>query len=109
MTESHTSQNIKDVLQQILLEWEIPVEKVTACVSDNASNIVSALRELFGFNKHQRCFAHTLNLATRNALDELPEINNILKKVKEIVTFFKQSVNAANELKKCQLRAGKIK
>jgi len=46
------------------------------------------------------CFAHTLNLVVQNALDDTKNISNIITKVKNLVTFFKQSVSASDELHK---------
>lgn len=46
------------------------------------------------------CFAHTLNLVVQNALDDTKNIANIITKVKNLVTFFKQSVSASDELHK---------
>jgi len=73
------------------------------CYSDSGANKLSAVKKTFGKpgdDHHLPCFAHTLNLVTQRPLNELPDIQNIISKIKTIVTFFKQSVSASDELKK---------
>lgn len=78
-----------------------------AVVTDNASNMVSAIDLAFGSKKHIPCFAHTLNLVAQNALDEKVNTNiqGLIKKVKQIVTWFKKSVVASDELRKKRIRS----
>ena len=84
----HTAEHIAGKLQKITNHWGI-LHKVVTIV---ASNMVAAIR-ITGWT-HIHCFAHTLNLVVQEAL-----INNsallIKKNCKDIVTFFHQSVNAA--------------
>lgn len=49
--------------------------------------------------KHIPCFAHTLNLVAQHILG-IPELQLVITKVKNIVTFFKQSCVASDELRK---------
>jgi predicted transcriptional regulator len=63
-------------------------------VSDNAANVVAAVR--VGGWRHLRCFAHTLNLIVQK---ELKEIDSTLSKIRRIVTFFKKSSHPAAKLK----------
>lgn len=65
------------------------------------------MNNAFGKNKHIPCFAHTINLVVKVSTDLTPEFKEIINKVKAIVTFFKRSVHAADNLKKLQLQAGK--
>lgn len=68
--------------------------------TDGGSNIVSAVKKFLGDNKRIPCLAHLINLIVDAALtkDNAPvlEIDN---QVKSIVTYFKQSVNAMDELR----------
>ncbi|XP_049813602.1 E3 SUMO-protein ligase ZBED1-like [Schistocerca nitens] len=94
--ERHTSEKLSEELLRVTREWGIQ-EKVVCVVSDNAANIVGAIR-LTAW-KHIPCFAHTLNLIVQNGL---PHIQPILNKVKKIVEFFKRSSQACTKLKKMQ-------
>ncbi len=75
-------------------------EKIIAIVTDNASNIVAAVR-VVGWN-HVPCFAHTLNLVVSKAIKSDNSVSVVKKKCKQIVTFFHQSVKATEKLKKVQ-------
>jgi len=57
---------------------------------------------VFGKEKQLSCFAHTLNLVSNNVLDESSNIKRFIDKVKNIVTYFKQSIVAVDELRKAQ-------
>lgn len=48
------------------------------------------------------CFAHNLNLAIQDSIAATPEFQDVIKKVKSIVTYFKRSVKAADALKELQ-------
>ena len=62
---SHTAENIADSLRKAAEKWNIS-EKIIAIVTDNASNIVAAVK-IVGWN-HVPCFAHTLNLVVSEAI-----------------------------------------
>lgn len=102
LDENHTSEYIGQCLRQILIEWAIPLDKVTAVVTDNGNNIVKAVSDLFTKNKHLPCFAHTLDLVACRVTYGNYLIKPIIEKVKSIVTFFKQSVVSADQLRKSQ-------
>ena len=99
-TERHTAENLRDELHRVTSEWNIK-EKVNCIVSDNAANIVAAVR-LTGW-KHLPCFAHTLNLIVQ---DSLKEIKCIQDKVKGIVEYFHRSTVASEKLKSIQRQMG---
>ncbi|KAH9645948.1 hypothetical protein HF086_011410 [Spodoptera exigua] len=80
-------------------EWGFNTDKVTAVVTDNAANMVKAVEIAFGKKKHIPCFAHTLNLVAQHILG-IPELQEILTKAKNVVTFFKESCVASDELRK---------
>lgn len=94
--DSHTSNNLASELKRIAEEWNIQ-DKVVAIASDNAANIVAAIKQTEW--KHIPCFAHTLNLIVQ---DSLKEISDIKCKIKSIVEFFKRSVKASESLKRKQ-------
>ena len=47
MPPSYIAENIRAIVDQVLLEWEIPHHKISAILSDNGSNIVAAFRGHF--------------------------------------------------------------
>ena len=98
--EKHTANNLAEELHRVLQEWEID-RKIVGVVTDNAPNIVAAVR-LTGW-KHIPCFAHTLNLIVQQGLQSVKEL---LIKVKSIVEFFRRSPQACGKLKAMQEQLG---
>ncbi|XP_061196510.1 E3 SUMO-protein ligase ZBED1-like [Saccostrea echinata] len=97
MPESHTGENVAEVLRNAVKEWNLPTSYgFPPVVSDNAANMMKA-GELLG-NIHVNCFAHTLNLARQKCL-AVKGLENILPKIRKIVAFFHRSNIAAALLK----------
>lgn len=94
--EKHTSANLVSFLRQIIQDWQI-THKITCVVSDNAANILAAVR--LGEWRSVGCFAHSLNLVVQ---DGLKAISDIIVKVKSIVEFFKRSSTAQVKLESTQ-------
>lgn len=92
----HTSQNIKDDLQNVIRQWGLQ-NKVAACTTDNAANITAAIRLCKW--RHIPCFAHSLNLIVQSSLEHIQETRS---KVKTIVEYFKRSSIATEKLKQMQ-------
>ena len=42
MPSPHTAENIRAVIQEVLGEWEVPLGKVSAILTDNGSNMVAS-------------------------------------------------------------------
>lgn len=101
--ESHTSENLANDFKESLKTWNIDISKA-ACTTDNASNIVGALRDI-GLLQHVRCAAHTLNLAAQKAL-RIPKLDRLLGRVRTIVKYLNKSTVAANILRKTQSQLG---
>jgi len=97
---NHTSINLSQGIKQVLVSWNLK-DKITFAVSDNASNIKNALNSL-SF-KNMGCFAHTLNLIVQSAL--VLE-NDLIDKVKCIVSHFRKSTVAYNAFKTYQINNG---
>lgn len=91
-SESHTSENLKNELIRVVIEWCLE-NKVSACTSDNAPNIVGAISTCNW--RHIGCFVHSLNLVVQHALKEIQEVRD---KIKGIVGHFKKSSQAAARL-----------
>lgn len=99
--KSHTAINLSEFMNKCFDEWEIS-EKIRIAVSDNAANITSAIN----LNKNWRhipCLAHSLNLIAQSGL---LDIQNVHKKVKSIVEFFKRSTKSYIKLKQTQTQMG---
>lgn len=69
-------------------------------MTDNTANISLAIDIAFDSKKHIPCFAHTLNLVIEKSVELCKEAGELIKKVKTIVTWFKHSVVASDELRK---------
>ncbi|XP_028408818.1 zinc finger BED domain-containing protein 4-like [Dendronephthya gigantea] len=96
---SHAAENIANSLRNAAKKWNIS-ENIIAIVTDNASNVVAAVK-ILGWN-HVPCFAHTLNLVVSEAIKSDECVSEIKKMCKQIVTFFHQSVKATEKLKEVQ-------
>jgi zinc finger BED domain-containing protein 1 (E3 SUMO-protein ligase ZBED1) len=94
--ERHTIENLAMFLKNTIQEWKIE-NKITAVVSDNAPNIVGAIRHCHF--RHVSCFAHNINLVVQHALKN---ISPVQKKVKSIVEYFNRSTYAEKKLKETQ-------
>ncbi|CAH1104096.1 unnamed protein product [Psylliodes chrysocephalus] len=103
-SDRHTAENLCSELKRITREWNIH-NKIVAVASDNAANIVAAIR-LTGW-KHIPCFAHTLNLIVQSSLEENATIVQTQRKIKKIVEYFKRSTQASAKLSEMQTQLGK--
>ncbi|KAJ4922467.1 hypothetical protein JOQ06_019562 [Pogonophryne albipinna] len=103
--KSHTSQNLAQELSRVAKEWGIQ-DKIAACVTDNASNIVKAVNDILKWN-HVRCFAHLLNLTVRSSVHQT-EIQALILKVKSIAEYVRRSTVASAKLREMQLQMGQV-
>ncbi|XP_024879336.1 zinc finger BED domain-containing protein 1-like, partial [Temnothorax curvispinosus] len=99
MTERHQSEYLKNWLLNLIDTWNIQSQNIVAVVSDNAANIKKAIVDAFGADKHLPCFAHTLNLVLARIIDDDNIVKGFCAKIKNIVTYFKKSVIAADQLR----------
>ncbi|XP_060879286.1 E3 SUMO-protein ligase ZBED1-like [Metopolophium dirhodum] len=96
LESNHTGVYLSQVMTKELMEWTI-LNKVVAIVTDGAANIKLAVR-LMDIPQIP-CTAHKLNLIVQQSLeiseeddtDETGGLKNILKKCRNIVSFFKRS------------------
>ncbi|XP_023211757.1 zinc finger BED domain-containing protein 1-like [Centruroides sculpturatus] len=102
LQDRHTADYISEILQSMCDEWGIEKHQVMAVVTDNGANVSKAVKDLFGRDKHLRCFAHTLNLVAVKAVEETKDLHAIILEVKDIVKYFKHSVVASEKLKSIQ-------
>lgn len=98
LSDNHTAENIAECLHKIFEEFKIH-NKIVGIVTDNAANMLKCCELLRKTNIP--CFAHTLNLAVQDNFDNA-DISEIIKRCKEIVTFFKSSCIAYEKFKEEQ-------
>ena len=98
MSERHTAGNLSIVLTNATDQWGL-AGKVSACVHDNASNMVLANTGLEWDS--QPCFAHTLQLAINDGF-KLNQINHVVSSGNRLVSHFHHSTVATESLKQKQ-------
>lgn len=96
MPERHTAENLADVLNTAVDHWGL-LGKITACVHDNASNIILANSEFVEWDSNL-CFAHTLQLAINDGF-KLGTIHNVVGAASRLVSHFHHSAIATQALK----------
>ena len=103
LKKDHTAEHIAASFPKVAEEWGVS-RKVVAMVTDNATNIVAAVRHT-GWT-HVPCFAHTLNLVVSEAIKAETKIHQLRKSCRDIVSFFHFSIEASEKLKEIQLQLG---
>uniref|UniRef100_H3A8P7 HAT C-terminal dimerisation domain-containing protein n=1 Tax=Latimeria chalumnae TaxID=7897 RepID=H3A8P7_LATCH len=96
MPERHTAENLADMLNTAAKTWNLK-GKITACVHDNASNIVLANTPLLEWESNP-CFAHTLQLAINDGF-KVSSINHVVGAASQLVSHFHHSTVATQALK----------
>lgn len=61
--------------------------RTIAVTTDNAANIVNAVRETDGLVPQIGCFAHIVNLAAMKAVG-INSVSHLLGKIRKVVAFF---------------------
>ena len=79
--ESHTALNIADELTEILKDWGLNEDTISAITTDNGKNVVAAIKHL-GW-EHLPCFSHTLQLGVEKVL-KLPSVTKAIARCKRI-------------------------
>ena len=98
-SDSHTAVNIAEELQQILQDWKLPTDCLSAATTDNGRNIAMAM-EILGW-PHMLCFSHTLHLAVEDAM-KLPEVSKALARCRRLVSHFNHSSKSTYLLRQKQ-------
>lgn len=99
-TARQTAVEISSLLKELVNKWGIENLK-TMIVSDNAANIVAAVRLCQW--RHFPCFAHSINLIIQSGLEP---VKPLMVKVKAIVEFFKRRSHALSRLNEIQKQGG---
>lgn len=101
LTGSHTSENLGNAIRKITDKFGLS-RKILVCVTDNAANIVSAVKDFLKW-RHFPCLAHTINLIVQ---DGLKTESILIDKVKSIVSHFKRSTSSMEKLLTTQQNMG---
>ncbi|CAG9828478.1 unnamed protein product [Diabrotica balteata] len=99
LEDRHTAEYLCVQLRSLCSQWQIQEDNIVVIITDNGSHIVKAINIFLGAKRHIPCYAHTLNLVCQNSLKNCPGLVELLEKVKKIVSWFKQSVVASDELR----------
>lgn len=99
-TARHTAVEMSSLLIEHVHKWGL-VNKITMIVSDNAANMVAAVRLCQW--RHFPCFADSINLIVQSGLEE---VKPKLGKVKVIVEYFKRSTYALSRLNDIHKQGG---
>lgn len=99
MDDRSTAEYIVTCFQKVMSEFRLVKDKVSVIVTDEGANISKAADDFFGPEKHLFC---AVSRIIPDALAELKVIENIIKKVKTIVTTVKKSSVATRNLEKLQ-------
>ena len=46
MPSPHTAQHVQEMVEELLQEWELSVDKISSIITDSGSNMVAALRNV---------------------------------------------------------------
>nr|CAD7428479.1 unnamed protein product [Timema monikensis] len=95
--ESHTAVNIRHTLSEMCKYWCIPPPTQSSpikvfIVTDNARNLQAAINGTYWIRR--QCFAHTLQLAIKDAKTACPNITQIISKSRAIVGHYSRSSTA---------------
>lgn len=96
MPERHTADNLADKLNQVVDTWGL-AGRVTACVHDNARNIVLANNSARVRWNSVPCYAHTLNLAVNDGFTAAG-VNRLIVAAGRLVKHFHHSTVATKAL-----------
>ncbi|GFR92103.1 zinc finger BED domain-containing protein 1 [Elysia marginata] len=96
---SDFSSNIADKLQKVLEEYNI-LEKVNCIVGDSTDQLSAAVTRM---NKpYLHCVAHSLNRIVQESLKASSHIKSLVKRVRDVASFFIHSTEASEKLSQIQ-------
>lgn len=97
---SHTGERIAQKLHQSIALFHVPEDKIAAIVQDEAANAVlagSILHEECGWERCT-CDAHLLQTSIQHSIDSNHAVQNVLAACRRLVSHFKHSNQATEEL-----------
>ena len=84
----HTGQHVREVVEEVLGEWEIPVSKVTAILTDNGSNMLKAFSTQIVQNEARDDEEDNVLDHDEVEVDQGDEEEFVSKEIEHDVTFF---------------------
>lgn len=102
--ESHTAINIGKFINESLQSWDISPKKVSVIVTDNAANMLSAIKETqLTDGQHLSCVIHTMQLCIENKLfKEQRATSDAIAVFRSIAGHFHHSSTAVAKLQEIQ-------
>ncbi|XP_053594570.1 E3 SUMO-protein ligase ZBED1 isoform X2 [Microplitis demolitor] len=109
LDSAHTAKNIANALKTIIKNYNLNMNKIVAMTSDSTPNMIKSINTVFEPEKDRRlpCFAHRLSHVIPAAVLKMSNVQEIIDKVKRIVTVTRKSGPASDELLRRQKRDGK--
>nr|XP_039250111.1 zinc finger BED domain-containing protein 4-like [Styela clava] len=96
---SQTAELLLSEIRRQESEWGVSFATIT---SDNASNVIKALKDGEIFNI--RCMAHTLNLIVHDAIRSNIDVKDIVADARSLIAHYNRSSRDARALRECQKR-----
>lgn len=102
VSSSHTSVALSKTLNHIFCQRNIE-DKVKCVVTENAANMLAAVKNLGDNVFSVSCFVHTLNLVVKKSLGFIADLVTIRQKCRRLVTYFKASCLTKDKLLEMQM------
>lgn len=68
LTERRIAEYKQEVFSEVMEKWGMSWEKVSAVVTEGASDITKTADTMLGKREHLHCFAHQINLVIERAI-----------------------------------------
>lgn len=103
------SETLFEVVKDVLMRFQLPMEKCRGQCYDGANNVSGAItglqtriREIEPRALYTHCAGHNLNLSSQDAMREIPELADFLSVMKDLVTFVRASAKRMQIFKDIQ-------
>lgn len=97
---NHTSENIAEVLSNLLSDWKLSATELASCTSDNGKNILKAICTHLKI-PHISCFGHNINIGVNKALEQ-PQLKRAVARLKKLQNLIAHSWKMKRDLAKAQ-------
>lgn len=101
--QSDTADSFKEAQELLIADWGLK-HKLVCIITNNIANMTRCA-QLMKIN-HISCFAHTLNLVVKKAIEDTSGLAHIRSKARKIVGLFKSSTMAKERLTCAQEQLG---
>lgn len=98
--DDHTSENIAEVLTNLLADWELNASELASCTTDNGKNILKAICTNLKI-PHISCFGHNINIGVNRALEQ-PQLKRAISRVKKLQNTIAHSWKMKRDLVQAQ-------